>query len=328
MGQKPEPRDPDHLFAIVDVNKEKVNFVNLKDTFKNIDVTHGMGMDYCGKNLFIAGIIPPQRLRCASFLLIIDLSTGQRHIHNLNFVKAIHGLRTIDNCRLLVNSTQTDILSDITMYQGHLNEDIFFDFRCNRDLENLATCFLQDKLNTPNWRGIALDDSYHVNGVAISGNNIYVTMFGAFDKKHYGKEYKGILYNITYGDVIIDNLRQPHTPYIDSKGYVCCADSANFSFVRSIGPNRIQRVELDGYTRGICEDPARKGYWVGISAYRKYSKTKNKWVEQYKGDAPLKGARIQFVDYDNKTRRTIDLAKYGIMEIFDIVPCLNGRWNN
>jgi hypothetical protein len=326
MGQKPEPRNPNHLFAIVDVKKREVDFINLEDSFKNIDVTHGMGMNYCGKNLFIAGIIPPQRLRCASFLLIIDLLSGQRHVHNLNFVKAVHGLCAIDNCRLIVNSTQTDILADISIYREHLNEDIFYDFRNERNLENVFTCFMQENQDKPYWRVSALDDAYHINGVTVSRNKIYVTMFNAFDKKNRGKNHKGILYNITDSKLILNDLNQPHTPYIDSKGYVCCADSGNFSFVRSFGPERIYRVQLDGYTRGICEDPARKGFWVGISAYRKYSKTQNRWVEQYKGDTPLKGAKIQFVNQNNEVKDTIDLAKYGIMEIFDILPCLDGQW--
>lgn len=326
MGQSATPRDPNSLFVILDLKKETIEPIILDKKFNSVEITHGMGMDYCGKDLFVAGIIPPQRLRCASFLLIINLTNGERYLHVLNFVKAVHGLKALDNCRIIANSTQTDLLADITMYKGHLNEDILYDFRDERNLESIYTCFMAKNKNIPNWRVNPLDDSYHINGIFIHHNKIYVTMFGAFDKKHYGDKFNGIVYNLTDDKVVLKNLYQPHTPYVDSKGQVCCADSANFRFLCKNG-KKTHVVELDGYTRGICEDPARKGYWVGVSAYRKYSKTQNKWVEIHRGNKPLGGARIQFIGNDYTVKRTIDLAKHGIKEVFDILPCLNGRWN-
>lgn len=49
-------------------------------------------------------------------------------------------------------------------------------------------------------------------------------------------------------------------------------------------------------------------------------------MEQFAGDKPLKGARIQFIDYDGNIKNTIELAQYG-QEIFDILPLRKGEWN-
>jgi hypothetical protein len=326
MGQSPEPRDPNQLFAIVDLNKSRIEFINLEKTLKYAEVTHGMGMCYCD-DLFVAGIIPPQRLRCASFLLLINLSNGERYLHNLNLTKAVHGICAIDNCRLIANSTQNDILSDISMHKGHLNEDVFYDFKPNRNLENLFNCFKTENCNIAGWRVSELDDKYHINGIYFHKNNVYLTMFNAIDSGKYGEEFKGVLYDLNRDKIVLNNLKQPHTPYVSQWGNLCCADSGNFRFVHGDTRGKFTYVDLDGYTRGICEDPARKGFWVGISAYRKFSKTQNKWIELHKDNIPLEGARLQFVSYKNEVKQTIDLAPFGIKEIFDILPFKTGKWN-
>lgn len=93
-----------------------------------------------------------------------------------------------------------------------------------------------------------------------------------------------------------------------------------------MGKLKIRSRPLTDTQRGIYEDKEKGGYWIGISAYRKYNAKLSKWIEKYRGDQPLQGARIQFVDYEGNIGRTIELAEYG-KEIFDLITLKEGEWN-
>jgi hypothetical protein len=321
MSREAKPKNPDHLFAILDTNNEKLEWIKLSNLPNTKNFVHGMGICY-NQHYFCAGIIPI-RERLASNLLTIDLSTGEKRISYLFFTKALHGIKSIDNNRLLATSSQTDIVSELILNNGAvICEDLYHHF-IDPQKWNKECCRIRNTGQVTNYRGASfIDDQCHVNSIEVDHNYLYCTMFGAFNEKYYGNKYRGILYNMSTCEPVMNNLDQPHTAYIDWQGNICCCNSSQFTFIVK---DKFE-VLLDGYTRGICDDKEDKGYWVGISAYRKYNAHLSRWIEKYRGEQPLKGARIQFVDYDGYIKRTIELSQYG-EEIFDILPHRTGRWN-
>ena len=59
-----------------------------------------------------------------------------------------------------------------------------------------------------------IDDQHHINSIEVDHNYIYCTMFGAFDHRYFGKTYKGIMYNMTTCEPVIEDLDQPHTGFM------------------------------------------------------------------------------------------------------------------
>ena len=327
MSSDEKPKDSDKLFAILNTDDQNLQWIKLSQLLSTNNLVHGMGMTYNKGKYFCAGIIPSSQ-RLKSIILTINLETGEKKLNHLLFTKAIHGLKSIDNNRLLACSTQTDIISELIIENGNVvNEDLFK----HMAMPDRWECVLNEELSksgqNPYYRGDKLiDDNHHVNSIEIINNKILCTMFGyrSWEKEHkrYVNDdglYDGVLYDLKNCKIILNNLRQPHTAFINSRGSIGCCDSANFTFIIK---NRF-KVELDGYTRGICEDTKAKGYWVGISAYRKKRFHDGKWVRLYKKNKELNGARIQFVDYDGKIRKTIELEQYG-EEIFDLISTIDG----
>lgn len=320
MDQKGMVKNPDHLFGILDTKTENLNWIKLSHMSNTQNFVHGMGMCY-DRDFFHAGIIP-LRERLTSNLLTINLLSGEKHISYLYFTKAIHGITRLDRNRLLVAATQNDCLVELCTNESgyvvtedlyhHIIEKEYWEEIRRRHCDILQQdCFYR----APSY----VDDNYHMNDVLKYKNHIYVTMFRG-KPLQMGMDDSGVMFNLRNGNVVINNLSQPHTPFIDSKRNACICNSSKFKFIVK---DKFE-VELDGYTRGICEEEG-KGYWVGISAYRKYNAKLSRWVEKYKGDQPLQGARIQFVDYKGKIGKTIELKDYG-PEIFDLLPMRDGKW--
>lgn len=322
MSNEGKSQNPDNLFAILDTKTQNLERIKLSHLPNTTNFAHGMGTSYNG-NYFCAGIIPI-RERLASNIFTINLKTGEKKITYLFFTKAIHGMTSLAPNRLLVSSTQTDCLIELCIKNGHIiTEDLYHHFLSPEDWKDLRRKFCDDinNINT-NYRGPCyVDDNFHANSVFKYKGEIYGTTFKSVIGKQ-GEKGWGSLFNVSTGQLILNNLLQPHTAFIDSKGQICCCSSYDFTFV--VKDKFI--VELDGYTRGICEDQSEGGYWIGISAYRKYNAKTSKWIEHYRGDQPLKGARIQFVDYEGNIKNTVELAQYG-KEIFDLLPLKKGAWN-
>ena len=321
MSQAGIARDANLLFGILDLDTEKFENIRLNHLPNTDNFCHGMGMCY-NENYFCAGIIPI-RERLASNLLTINLVTGEKKISYLFFTKAIHGITSLDKNRLLVNATQNDCIIEICLDNGHVvTEDLYHHFLDRVYWEEIRRRHCDLKQESIIYRGPTyIDDNYHNNSIFKYKNAIYATMFRGKPNMQ-GTEGGGAMFDLRSGEPIIKNLQQPHTAFVDSKENLCCCSSSNFTFI--VKDKFI--VELDGYTRGIYEDKEKGGYWIGISAYRKYNAKLSKWIEKYRGDQPLQGARIQFVDYEGNIGRTIELAEYG-KEIFDLITLKEGEWN-
>lgn len=322
MSQSDKPKNPNHLFGIFDTDTKAMQWINLAHLANTNNFVHGMGICY-NNNYFCAGIIPI-RERLASNIFTINLKTGEKKITYLHFTKAVHGMTSIDDNRLLVNATQTDCIVELCLKNGWIvTEDLYHHFLDKEvwEKQRLEIC---NKLDQPiNYRGFNyVDDHTHNNSVIKHNDNIYATLFNKKMLEQGENTSGGVMINLMTQEPIINNLKQPHTAFVDSKGDFCCCSSSEFTFV----VKDKFKIELDGYTRGICEDQKRGGYWVGISAYRKYNAKLSKWIERYPGEHPLKGARIQFIDYEGNIKDTIDLTSYG-KEIFDLLPFRQGKWN-
>ena len=321
MSQKGKPKDPNKLFGIFDTETKSMEDIKLGYLNNTNNFVHGMGMCY-NDNYFCAAIIPI-RERLTSNLLTINLKTGEKKITYLHFSKAIHGITSLDKNRLLVNATQNDCVVELCINNGWIvTEDLYHHFLDKVYWEEIRRRHCDLKQDQIIYRGPTyIDDNYHNNSVLKYKNHIYATMFRGLPHMQ-GVDGGGAMFNLKSGETLINNLQQPHTAFVDSKGNLCCCNSSAFTFIVK---NRFV-AELDGYTRGIYEDTQKGGYWIGISAYRKYNAKLSKWIEKYRGDQPLKGAEIQFVNYEGHIKDTIDLAQYG-KEIFDLLPLRKGEWN-
>jgi len=321
MDQKSKPKNPDNLFGILDTENEHFEWIKLSHLNNTNNFVHGMGMTY-NQNYFCAGIIPI-RERLTSNILTINLETGEKKITYLHFTKAIHGMTTLDNNRLLVNATQNDCVVELCLNNGWVvTEDLYHHFLSKDYWEEIRRRYCDLRQDQIIYRGPTyVDDNYHNNSLFKFKNHIYATMFRGLPHMQ-GVDGGGAMFNLKNGNVIIDNLSQPHTAFVDSMKNPCVCNSSQFTFI----VKGKFKIALDGYTRGIHEDKQKSGYWIGISAYRKYNAKLSKWIEKYRGDQPLKGARIQFVSYDGQIGNTIELSQYG-KEIFDLLPYKNGKWN-
>lgn len=326
--------NPDNLFGIIDTDTEKFEWIKIGHLNPPNNFVHGMGMCYNEGRYFCAGIIPNRR-RLASNLFTIDLSTGEKRISYMLFTKAIHGLKSIDNQRLLACSTQTDLIAELIIENGTVvNEDLYKHMSMPNRWEFVLNEYASRPEQPTFYRAEKLlDDNHHVNSIEVYNGKMICTMFGyrSWEKetkkyiltKGNNSEFSGLLHDLKSDKILLNNLKQPHTAFINSRGAICCCNSAHFTFIVK---NKFE-VELDGYTRGICEDLKEKGYWVGSSSYRKRRHHDGKFVRFDKGDVPLQGARIQFVNYKGKIGRTIELKDYG-QEIFDLLPELpGGKYN-
>jgi hypothetical protein len=234
---------------------------------------------------------------------------------------------------ILANSTQNDLITIITTYDTDvITEDVFFDFLSQERRINL------------NWsKEYIYDDLLHANDVYINNGNIYACMF--YDYNSYDQDtreienpkirqkgtepklkeaftkyrqniindwrktkekMKGAVYNITNRELIAKTT-QPHTFIINQFGEQLFCESGTF---RLFNITKNKYTQCKGFTRGLCEDTKRGGYWVGSSYHRIFSSL-------------LPGAAIEFVNYDMKVEEIIDLSKLGL-EIYDIIPYREG----
>jgi hypothetical protein len=305
------------LFCIINTDDPySISRIKFPQELEKYSPIHGMGMTYVG-DLFCAGIIP-FRERLTSLLLTINLSTGNKNINKLFLTKAVHGIFGLDNYRLLANSTQTDQLVEVVLLEKDEIEfvDIVFNFNKIK-IKNI----LEPK-DIIGYRAIEkFDDKFHINSVCVHDKKIYFTQFRDFNYESSGM--------ISYIDdsgyyPIKTNLNHPHSVYADSKGNILLCDSANFKVINLTAG---WEVECEGYTRGICEDKGKGGYWVGASSYRKFSKTENKWVRFYREDIPrFKFAQLHFITYDGILKETILLDAFKVKEIFEIIEKKDGDW--
>ncbi|MBP7227154.1 MAG: DUF4915 domain-containing protein, partial [Aliarcobacter sp.] len=96
-------------------------------------------------------------------------------------------------------------------------------------------------------------DAWHLNCLEVINGRLYVSAFCIY-KEHYnykGKTYeKGFLIDVLNGDILIEQLSQPHTPKFDN-GLIYLCDSETKTLKVFKDNNLINNIELDSYTRGL-----------------------------------------------------------------------------
>jgi hypothetical protein len=119
------------------------------------------------------------------------------------------------------------------------------------------------------WSGTDVPDACHVNCVTEADGDLWATAFGWFASFKGWRGHRavgaGVLWNIRTG-AEITGLSHPHTPrFVDREWFVC--ESISEAFVQRDALGReLQRVALDGYTRGVAFRDHR--VLVGVSARR------------------------------------------------------------
>ena len=337
---KPETKtDLNDLFYVFDTDKKQIiHKLKFKaQVRKGANAHRATGMCYY-ENFWYSGIFCPKH-RVGSKLLIVDLNNGNQTITDLSLTKAIHSITPLCKCKIynmiLACSTQNDCISVITTHGTRvITEDIFFDY------------LSYDKRLELDWsKEYIWDDLLHANNVYVNKGNIYACMFYDFsicneelrlrkeghqrkrkrlalsieeqaaqmdkrrnDWRTHKEEMKGAVYDLT-NQKLLKHISQPHSLIINQFGEKIFCESGTFKLI-NIDKN--QETQCAGFTRGLYEDKKRGGYWVGLSHHRIFS-------------YQLKGATLQFVSYDMKLKKTVDLSSIG-KEIFDIIPFKKGVW--
>jgi hypothetical protein len=338
---KPETKtDLNELFVIYDTHRKQViRKLKFKNNIrKNANDAHrATGMCYY-ENFWYAGIFCAKH-RVGSKLLIIDLNNGIQTIADLSLTKAIHSIYPLCKCKIynmiLACSTQNDCISIITTWKTKvITEDIYFDYL---DAEKRLTL---------DWSlEYVWDDLLHANCVYVNNGDVYSCMFLDFKignksfitrkREHEAKranakrssieklkkeieikrngwrenklEMQGAVYNLTTQNMLALSS-QPHSLIVNQFNEKVFCESGTFKLINI---DRNKEAQCKGFTRGLYEDKQRGGYWVGLSYHRVFS---------YK----LKGAALQFVDYDMQVKETLDLSSIG-KEIYDIIPFKNNK---
>jgi hypothetical protein len=309
--------DPKSHFIIYDTNKRSIiTPIDLTGLNHLENITRGTGMCYNGNHFY--GILLAHEHRVGSKLLIIDIKNGNRKINNLSFSKAVHSICHFTNCKhytmLLANSTQNDTITILTINGVNLlTEDLFFDYLTHNER-------LKFKWNEE----YAEDDYLHNNDVCLFNGDVFTSMFLNYQCDSEGKCNKnfrksegwqqtigkgGAIYNLTKQTPLYENASMPHSIIWNYKGDMLFCDSGTFSL---INVHEHKKVKLKGFTRGLVEDKAKNGYWVGLSHHRKFSTAVQK-------------ATLQFVDYDMNLGEELIIPDF--KEIYDIVPFKPGRYN-
>jgi hypothetical protein len=308
-----KPTAINKLFAVYDTKQQKlVHMLQFNNKgLKHINNLNG-GTGMCYHNQYWYAACFAREHRVGSRLLIVDTNSGKATMNKLTFTKAIHSISPYGKCgpytMILANSTQNDCLSIITTYKTNvLTEDVFFDFLHDKERIKL------------NWHEeYVYDDLLHTNCVYKNNGDIYVSMF--LNHLYTDNKYKmikhwrskkslGIIYNLTKQQVLCEGLTQPHSIIINQFGELVFCESGSFSIVNA---SKNRKVKLKGFTRGLCEDKWKGGYWVGMSYHRKFN-------------TDINGATLQFVSYDMQAEDPIDLSTLG-REVYDIIEFKKGRY--
>jgi len=306
-----------NILGIFNLTSGSLNLIPIPEAI-DLRFHHGMGLCHTGDFLCM-GIIPKFD-RLTSYLLVIDTKTGRQQINKLNLTKAIHGITSIDYYRLLATSTQTDTIVEIALDENGrvVFEDIFIDLKGKEYYQRLHECALKNYPSCNYRADLKLDDQHHCNGICTKGNEIY---FSAFNANYMGIG-NGCIVKLPNYELVASDLVHPHTPMFTKSGDLVVCQSGDFK-ITNITKQRT--FECSGYVRGIAEIPG--GFLAGISKYRKFSKTENRWKEIHKDGNEINGAMVERIDINNNIHKVIDLSHYGVKEIFDIIPAKrNGKY--
>jgi hypothetical protein len=160
-------------------------------------------------------------------------------------------------------------------------------------------------------------DEVHLNGITISNDRIIATAFGK--KNNSSWDANGLVFYPDTGEVLMENLSQPHTPLCKDKLFVftesvigkvyILEQKDNFSWCIKIN------FSISGYTRGIIIYD--NDLYIGISSLRKVSKSRGLILSNKKEIIRTSILRVNIKD--PTIRKTYDISAFS-NEIYDIIP--------
>jgi acetolactate synthase-1/2/3 large subunit len=169
-------------------------------------------------------------------------TAGVRRYHRLDDVSTPHDILVVDGKLLVVATTQNEV-----------------------------QCVGPDGEIAWRWRAPGEVDSWHLNSLAVAGDQIMVCGFGPFLRRRgwdeSGKPATGQVVDLETGEPVLTGLRAPHNPcYSDGSWLVC--DSAAGDLVEISGETRkeTRRLGLPGWPRGLAMTD--EYLFVGVSPHR------------------------------------------------------------
>ncbi|MFI6292812.1 DUF4915 domain-containing protein [Nonomuraea sp. NPDC050790] len=168
--------------------------------------------------------------------------TGVRRYHRLDGVSTPHDIVAVDDQVLVVATTQNEV-----------------------------QCVGPDGRVTWRWRAPGEADSWHLNSIAVAGEQIMVSGFGPFLRRRgwdeSGKPATGQVVSLTTGEPALRGLRAPHNPWYGDGVWLVC-DSAAGDLVELDGESReeTRRLALPGWPRGLAVTD--RHLFVGLSPHR------------------------------------------------------------
>lgn len=124
------------------------------------------------------------------------------------------------------------------------------------------------------WRAHGEGDSWHLNCLLRREGRLLVSAFGEYDRH---QEWltagdlagAGLLLDIGSGEKVLTGLNRPHHPrWIDGAWLICESGSGAVTRLSEHG-ERLQSVDIGGWTRGVAVDDDR--IYVGISVDRAHA---------------------------------------------------------
>lgn len=172
-----------------------------------------------------------------------------------------------------------------------------------KTLELVNTIYFKNEKTKENF--------YHINDLYIIHDTIFMTMFrdqhfmGVNDLeyktlKNVGKMKSLKLYSdyTKLGNTLIDNLTQPHTPFLYKDYYMCCDSRKNKVIIKSFSdPIFLQVIKTKGFTRGL--EIINDILYVGVSTSIKRPTSK---INTEDINLEIENSLIEIFDFNNFTK--------------------------
>ena len=233
-----------------------------------------------------------------------------------------NGLGVMDQSFNLIQHYKSDNIKDphsICIYKNQLyvvstGRNSIYRFTIN------AQGLIQDEALL--WSVPGVDSNYdyvHLNSLVVSDRGIYATMFGERTKgQSWDEILNGKLICIDNNEVLLDNLKQPHSLLLNENSTLVLCESKTGSILTEHGET-LKR--LRGYTRGICK--VNNIYIVAENARRKFSKSTlgdfNGRIREFE-EHGLQHSQLNYLTSKKfKSVKNIKMSQYG-NEMYDILP--------
>ncbi|MDH2426546.1 DUF4915 domain-containing protein [Sphaerisporangium sp. TRM90804] len=169
-------------------------------------------------------------------------ATGVRRYHRLDDVSTPHDILVVDGRVLVVATTQNEV-----------------------------QCVAPDGEIVWRWRAPGEVDSWHLNSLALAGDQVVVCGFGPFLRRRgwdeSGKPTTGRVVSLETGEPVLQGLRAPHNPWYGDGHWLVC-DSAAGDLVEISDDTRqeTRRLGMPGWPRGLAVTDDH--LFIGVSPHR------------------------------------------------------------